>query len=324
MDRSSLPGVLCLLLLVMCGCNDPGFALRRAAYDDNRAAAEKILKAHPELVNDREKPLPVAVFAPGGPRVSTEWVDKLFTAKDKDFFDANRSGMTPLHLAVSRGQERMVELLIKCKADVNATNWWGQTPLLVSLWRNPKPTMITLLLDAQTNPTPNDAQGQTPLHMAILYNNTPAAEMFLKRGADVNVKNIWNFTPLHYAAMRNQLLVRLLLDYQAAINDQDARGNTALHHAARNGQIDIIEMLLGRGADANAVNQEGFSPLFQLIQLPPLRLGTGQKLAVIELLLAKHAQVNVTNMFGRTLFQDAIRAGDTNVVNRLRESGATK
>ena len=103
MDHSRLPGLLCLLLPLLCGCNDPGFELRRAAYNGNAAAVEKILRAHPEVVNDREKPNPVPAVAPGAPRASTAWVDNLFTDEEENFFSANRNGMTPLHLAVTTG-----------------------------------------------------------------------------------------------------------------------------------------------------------------------------------------------------------------------------
>src|ERR1700675_3150479 len=96
MDRPHLAGLLGLLSLLPCGCNDPGFALRRAAHDGNVVIVEKILKTHPELVDDREKPMPVLAVAPGVPRGSTEWVNKLFTAQEQEFWVNNRAGLTPL------------------------------------------------------------------------------------------------------------------------------------------------------------------------------------------------------------------------------------
>ena len=41
-----------------------------------------------------------------------------------------------------------------------------------------------------------------------------------------------------------------------------ARGDTALHHAARNGDIEIVELLVSRGADVNARSDHGHFPLY--------------------------------------------------------------
>lgn len=117
-------------------------------------------------------------------------------------------------------------------------------------------------------------------------------------------------------------MVRLLLLHRATIDDRDVRGNTPLNYATEFGQTNVIKLLLENGAEVNAVNNEGLSPLFQVVQNNPYRLGTPQRLALIDFLLANKAQVNVTNLFGTTLFQAALRAGNTEVINRLRQQGA--
>mgnify|MGYP003393891671 CR=1 FL=1 len=325
MDHSRLPGIFCLLLLLACGCNDPGYELRRAAYEGNAATVEKILKAHPELINAREKPMPVVAVAPGAPRGSTEWVNKLFEPKGNAFHYCNQSGMTPLHMAARTEREDIVKLLLSHKADVNATNFYDFTPLCETAWRNTKPALVTLLLDAKADLNRKDRYGHTPLEWAAIYGNTNAAKAFIKHGAQVNATNVSGMTPLHQAAIRgHEPMVRLLLSHNAAINDQDAGGNTPLNWAASQGQYHVIVLLVESGGDVNVVNNEGFSPLYRVVQTDTRRIHPVFRLALIDLLLTKKAQVNVTNMFGVTLLQGAFRGGDTNVVNRLRQHGITE
>ncbi len=323
MDHSRLTGILCLLLPLLCGCNDPGFDLRRAAYDGNAAAVEKILKAHPELVNDREKPDPVPVVAPGASRASTDWVDFLFDGGEEGFFSDNRSRMTPLHLAVRTQKEDVVKLLLSHKANANATNIYGHTPLFDAARLNTKPALTSLLLDAKADPNLKDRQGCTALHWAVMNRNSGSAELLLKRGAQINATNVIGMTPFHFAAQEGYgPMVRLLLVHKTAMDDRDARGNTPLYLAADRGQTNTVKLLLEYGADVNAGNNDGSTPLFHLVQNSRYRWAGQHYLNMIDQLLTSKAQVNVTNIFGKTLFQEALRAGDTNVINRLRQHGA--
>ncbi len=57
--------------------------------------------------------------------------------------------------------------------------------------------------------------------------------------------------------------VRAMLgDAPELAQERYARGDTALHHAARNGDIEIVEQLVSRGADVNARSDHGHFPLY--------------------------------------------------------------
>jgi ankyrin repeat protein len=49
------------------------------------------------------------------------------------------------------------------------------------------------------------------------------------------------------------------------VDIQDEYGNTILHHAVKNRDIDICRILLKRGADPNIINQEGNTPLIYCV-----------------------------------------------------------
>jgi ankyrin repeat protein len=70
---------------------------------------------------------------------------------------------------------------------------------------------------------------------------------------------------LHYAAgNRNILMVDLLLKNGAAINIEDVNGNRPLHRAVESGGVDVAEYLLRKGADINAVNKMGNTALHEV------------------------------------------------------------
>lgn len=56
-------------------------------------------------------------------------------------------------------------------------------------------------------------------------------------------------------------IMEYLLDLKSDINKQDELGQTALHIAVKNNDVDVINMLIKRGADANIKNCNGLTPL---------------------------------------------------------------
>ena len=93
--------------------------------------------------------------------------------------------------------------------------------------------------------------------------NIEAVKQHLSAGADVNVKGDGGRTPLHEAAFnRHKEVVELLIDKDADVNAMDElEGLTPLHFAAVFGQKEIAELLIAKGADVNAMDDTGRTPL---------------------------------------------------------------
>jgi ankyrin repeat protein len=106
--------------------------------------------------------------------------------------------------------------------------------------------------------------GFTPLHLAIFGHQEEAARVLLEHGADPNAlstnENV-KVPPLGTAAfVRSTPLARLLLDHGADVNGRGEGGFTALHSAAQNGDEELQQLLLERGADPHSVTDDGRRP----------------------------------------------------------------
>jgi ankyrin repeat protein len=118
-------------------------------------------------------------------------------------------------------------------AEANATNA-DHTPLLVHFAQLARPAAIRILLAHGADPDAGDENRWTALHWFASY------------GA--------NNRDIAAAAA-------LLLDAKANINAKDQHGATPLHVAATNNSTAMTELLVARGADLDAVDTSGYSPL---------------------------------------------------------------
>ena len=208
----------------------------------------------------------------------------------------NRSGNTPLHLAIQHGNQPLSRLLLARGSAHDATNSRGETPLH---WATRSPNVnesASLLLAVEANPDARDSEGATPLHWAVRHSNDPRlVALLLDYGANIEARTDRGSTPLHVAVAHNTNpeLVRLLLDRRAEVNVADSLRSigsgkkvrktgqdTALHVAVRGTtNPETISLLLDRGADLEIRNAEGQRPR---------RIATSANRAMIDDWLRRH------------------------------------
>lgn len=100
--------------------------------------------------------------------------------------------------------------------------------------------------------------GFTPLHFAAFFGHPAAARLLAERGADLEARSTneqfaLHARPLHSAAAAGQREVcEVLLDAGADVNAVQHGGYTALFEARQNGDDELVQLLLERGADPTA------------------------------------------------------------------------
>lgn len=106
--------------------------------------------------------------------------------------------------------------------------------------------------------------GYAPLHLAAEFGQVEVARLLMGRGADPNAvsMNELRATPLHCAITSGHRdTASLLLALGASPNAIQHGGVGALHLAARRGDETIVDMLLIRGADATRKADDGKTPI---------------------------------------------------------------
>lgn len=173
----------------------------------------------------------------------------------------NWLGNTALILAVNSGQLAVAELLFKAgvQPDVHEAAAIGHTARVAELLEKDGGRMNAFSLE-----------GFTPLALSAHYGHLDTTRLLLDRGADVNVvsRHPLQVTPLHAALFGRQVeTARLLITHGADLNLRRGgtgwprSGWTGLHYAAGYGLLDLIELMLARGAALDSRDDEGRTPL---------------------------------------------------------------
>ncbi|KGL78584.1 Ankyrin repeat and SOCS box protein 10, partial [Tinamus guttatus] len=201
------------------------------------------------------------------------------------------------------------------------------------------PQAFLLLRGASVNFAPG---GKTALHEACAAASTDCVRLLLSFGADPEAVSEDGYKPLHFCKSPDSIqCVQQLLQHGASVNSRtEEEDDTALHVAARHGLADHVGLLLRHGAELEAKNEEGQTPLnaacaqphqpqdmeryYRVCQLlvesganvnaadrdrqHPLHLACKNANAqVVELLLARGAHVNIMNYSGNTALHNILQ-----------------
>ena len=164
------------------------------------------------------------------------------------------------------------------------------------------------------------AEGYVLLCDAVDNKHTEVAKLLLTNGSKVNSKNKKRTdTPLHFAVRNGDIeIVKMLLDRGADVDAINLYNVTPLHIAVESKKVEIVELLLNHGACVNARDCNSSTPLL-------LAAKDGSE-EIVKLLLKHGADVNspytCTSIEGYTPLCLAVRGGCEKVVKLLLECGA--
>lgn len=220
--------------------------------------------------------------------------------------DSPYNGKTPLITAVrSHKNPQVIAYLLKAGAQVNFVDKsTGYTALhyIAAAPKTDDPSKehtlqqaAEILLEYGANPNAIVEQKgqQMPIHLAAANNHVGVVEALLNKGADVNATTEKGITPMGIAAKQGAVdMVKCLLKHHVDIVE-----SKALFHAAFCRETtEVMDILLKAGADINAPDAQGITPLFAAVY--------AVSLPNVQFLLAHGADTKL-HPPGRTLLQHA-------------------
>lgn len=229
---------------------------------------------------------------------------------------------TPLMMAVHRGNPEIMKLLLAAGADVKTVHRTGDQALMMAARQRsyrtpsaePNAEVVGLLLAHGADPNARGDWKRT----ALMHANTAAkVKLLLAKGAEIDAQDEYGLTALMHAATRGDAAVAsALLDSGASVNLSDNKGLTALLYSLDDENMAHGEesktlpkrrlevarrILLAKGVDVDAGNQDGETPLMRAVRLANIDM--------IKTLLDKKANANRSDAFGDTAVTLAYGSG---------------
>jgi ankyrin repeat protein len=273
-------------------------------------------------------------------------------SKGVDINSTNTTLSTPLHVAIANKQDGAAKLLIEKGADVSKKDSRGNTPLHAVVYSNQK-EIAELLITKGAELESRNQQNYTPL--SALTRSTKSfevAEVFVRRGANINAPWTDGATPLNYAAMySDNRVVDLLLDNKADFDTTEENLRFLVSSAANKGHVRLFNRILEKCGDSIFKDQEenkslmrnaiisGSIELVKLLQSKKILLDISPSITgatplhsiasnpnaieMMEFLLNNGADINARTNDGRTAYNIAEVSENTKAMELIKNNGGS-
>ena len=176
--------------------------------------------------------------------------------------------------AMYAGNLHDVKELLSKDFDVNSIDLdSNETPLMTASSVG-NDEIVYLLINYGASTNMNTAGGRTPLLLACMSGHVGAINILLQNGARPNLDcsraHLSSLTPLYWAVTKQNIkTVETLVYHGAHVDSKYLRDKTILHSSVIHSNIDIVKLLIDRGADLSAMDYNGETPIASVLGANP-------------------------------------------------------
>lgn len=224
-------------------------------------------------------------------------------------------GETPLSVAAGNGHVKILELLLDQGADVKSRTNGGDTALTLAC-AGGHLKAVQLLLNRGADVNAADLEGVSGLIKACRGGHAPVVKLLLEKGAEIKTNTGGDLErQLVIASVRgDDREVKRILEQRVRVDAVTTSGDTALTLASGLENLEVIKLLVQRGANPNFRPPNGVTPL-------PAAAGRGRT-GVVRSLSALGADVHAVDNRGNTALIQASRGGHTDTAKLLLNTNA--
>ncbi|EAX96248.1 hypothetical protein TVAG_205340 [Trichomonas vaginalis G3] len=207
-------------------------------------------------------------------------------------FDCSFLDGSELDYAISNNNSAMVELLVSYGSNVNYRSEKDQLTILHNACAKNNIKAPNILISHGANINDNNNIGKlTPLMVVTTQNHRDIIKLLISHGADINMQEYRGYSAIHLAIIANRRgktnedaeylekmfgldlikdfvndsevndLIELLLSNGANVNAKNFDGLTPLHLASLLSTKEIVEILISHGAEINPISENELTPL---------------------------------------------------------------
>ncbi|XP_036954061.1 ankyrin repeat and death domain-containing protein 1B isoform X1 [Acanthopagrus latus] len=226
----------------------------------------------------------------------------------------NVDNRTALHYAVAGKNKEAVQFLLQRRVRVDQKDKHGVAPIHLAAWFGSL-EILKLLVQAGAEQKVKNEEGLNILHCAAINNHTDILEYIVNdlQMKELDKDDLSGNRPFALAAEHGcaEMLDMLMVPYEMATMKPNKRGDTPLHLAARNDQLEAVQLLLQTLDTQDEVNMDGETALYQAAD-------KGQERCVRALLEAG-CDPNILTTAKCSALHSVSEKGDTSLVQLLLE-----
>ena len=262
-------------------------------------------------------------------------------------------GMLPLAAAIHSGNPVVLQILLKKGAKIVHDPSTGDLPLITCMGeilaqheqedvekKVKYREIFRQLLAAQPDLANKKDEKSAPLFYAANASDDQLSAQLLTAGADPNIRDNAGLTPLHVALMANdhsheadggehghqEEVSLLLLKHGADFRATGKKGQNILILSCMGGHTNLVNALIKKGANPNAKDSFGVTPLLAALTAPDHTHAQGDhrqshQEEMAQLLLSAGADVNTSGPNSETPIKIAVGRGYTNLVKLIIDKG---